>query len=60
MNYIDVISKSLQKSLTDHLEVHRVNEHFILEITYDLIVDMLVDDLAKEGYTITKGSSSVG
>lgn len=60
MNYADIIMKSLQHSLAKNVKMHKIEEHFVMEIMYEAILDTIVDDLSKEGYTITKGSSSVG
>lgn len=60
MEYVDILMKTLQNTLATHVKMHKLDEHFIMEIFYEGICDSIVDDLAKEGYTITKGSSSVG
>jgi hypothetical protein len=60
MSYVDILMKTLQNTLATQIKMHKIDEHFIMEIFYEGICDSIVDDLAKEGYTITKGSSSVG
>ena len=52
INYSDIIIKTLQDSLTQNIKMHQINEHFIMEIMYDAILDSIVDDLDKAGYTI--------
>jgi hypothetical protein len=52
INYSDIIIKTLQDSLTQNIKMHQINEHFIMEIMYEAILDSIVDDLDKAGYTI--------
>jgi hypothetical protein len=59
-HYFNILMKSLQNTLTTNVKIHRLDEHNVMEIFYESIVDTIVDDLAKAGYTITKGSSSDG
>ena len=60
MNYKKVIEQALQKYAPISVNMHKIENHFIMEIDYDVIINAIVDELGKEGYTITKGSSSVG
>jgi len=52
INYKKIIETTLQNSLTEHVKVHRLDEHFVMEIFYDSIVDAIVADLDDSGYTI--------
>ena len=60
IGYEEIIIKTLQNVIPTAIKMHKLDEHFVMEIMYETILDTIVDDLAKEGYTITKGSSSVG
>lgn len=52
MNYQDIIIKTLQNSLPINVKMHKLDEHFVMEIMYEAILDSIVDDLNKAGYTI--------
>lgn len=52
MNYSEIIMLSLQNSLSQNVKMHKLNEHFVMEIMYEAILDLIVDDLDKAGYTI--------
>jgi flagellar motor switch protein FliM len=52
MNYRDIISKSLQETSITALNVHPIDNSFLLEINYDIIINAIVDDLENNGYTI--------
>lgn len=54
MEYKEIIEQSLQQFTPNHIKMHKVNEHFILDIDYDVIVNGIVDNLTKYGYTINK------
>lgn len=60
MIYKKIIETTLQKHAPTSVNMHKIENHFIMEIDYDVIVNAIVDELGKEGYTIVKGSSSVG
>ena len=60
MNYKKIIEQTLQKHAPVSINMHKIENHFVMEIDYNIIVSAIVDELSKEGYTITKGSSSVG
>jgi recombinational DNA repair protein RecT len=60
MNHKKVIEHTLQKYAPTSVNMHKIENHFVMEIDYDVIVNAIVDELSKEGYTIIKGSSSVG
>lgn len=59
-NHTSIIIKTLQEILPIAVKVHKLDEHVVLEIFYEGIVDSILASLTKEGYTITKGSSSDG
>jgi hypothetical protein len=52
MNYKQIIEKTLQNALTTHVKIHKLDEHVVMEIFYDSIVDAIVADLDDSGYTI--------
>ena len=60
MSYKDIITKSLQNSAPNSINMHRIENHFIMDIDYEVIVSSIVDELNRNGYTIVQGSSSVG
>lgn len=51
-NYKKIIEQSLQQFTPDHIKMHKINQHFILDIDYDVIVNGIVDNLKANGYTI--------
>jgi deoxyadenosine/deoxycytidine kinase len=52
MSYLETLMNSLQNSFTTQVKLHTINDNTIMEIFYEEIVEMLVDDLDKAGYTI--------
>ena len=52
MSYRDIISKSLQETSITALNVHPIDNTFLLEINYEIITNGIVDDLENNGYTI--------
>jgi hypothetical protein len=52
MNYKEVIEKTLQNALTAHVKIHKLDEHVVMEIFYEKIVNTIVADLDDSGYTI--------
>ena len=52
MEYKEIISKSLQVSATTGIQIHPLDDFFVMEIHYDDITNLIVDDLNKAGYTI--------
>lgn len=50
--YKDIIKKSLQNTAPTSVQMHKIENHFIMDIDYNVIVDSIVDDLTKAGYTI--------
>jgi hypothetical protein len=53
--YKDIIKKSLQNTAPTSVQMHKIENHFIMEIDYDIIVNSIVDDLQSNGYTISTG-----
>jgi hypothetical protein len=53
--YKDIIKKSLQNTAPTSVQMHKIENHFIMEIDYDIIVNSIVDDLQSNGYTINTG-----
>ena len=43
---------TIQKTLTTHIKIHKLDDNVIMEIFYDGIIDSIIADLAKAGYTI--------
>jgi len=52
MSYLEIIMKSLQNSFTTQVKLHKLEDSVIMEIFYEEILDLIVDDLDKAGYTI--------
>lgn len=52
MSYKEVISNSLQKVGPTSINMHKIENHFIMDIDYSKIVNAIVDDLKNNGYTI--------
>lgn len=50
--YTDIIKKVLQNTAPTSVQMHKIENHFIMEIDYDIIVNAIVDGLAEAGYTI--------
>ena len=53
MSYKKIIANSLQKIGPTSINMHKIENHFIMDIDYSKIVDAIVDDLENNGYTIT-------
>jgi len=53
MSYEEVIANSLQVVGPTAINMHKIENHFIMDIDYSKIVTAIVDDLKKNGYTIT-------
>jgi hypothetical protein len=52
MDYKEIISRSLQNHAPTAINMHKIENHFIMEIDYDVIVNAIVDNLNVEGYNI--------
>ena len=52
MSYKEVIANSLQKVGPTSINMHKIENHFIMDIDYTKIVNAIVDDLESNGYTI--------
>jgi ribosomal protein S8 len=52
MSYKEIIANSLQKIGPTSINMHKIENHFIMDIDYSKIVDAIVDDLENNGYTI--------
>jgi hypothetical protein len=52
MSYKEVIASSLQKIGPTSINMHKIENHFIMDIDYSKIVNAIVDDLENSGYTI--------
>ena len=61
MSYKDIMAKSLQESATTEIHIHPMDNLYIMEINYENIINLMVENLFKAGYTIiTSSSSQVG
>ena len=61
MNYKNIMANSLQESATTDIQIHPMDNLYIMEINYDNIINLMVENLYKAGYTIiTSSSSQVG
>ncbi len=54
MDYKEVIAQSMQKNAPTAINMHRIEEHYIMDINYTVIIDSIVEDLKLNGYTIVK------
>jgi hypothetical protein len=52
MDYKEIISKSLQHHAPTAINMHKIENHFIMEIDYEVIVNAIVDNLDNAGYNI--------
>jgi hypothetical protein len=53
--YKNIISNSLQELVASAaINIHPMDGFFIMEVNYELIIDAIVDNLNKNGYTIIK------
>ena len=50
--YSDIIKKALQSSAPNSINMHKINEHFIMDIEFDTIVEAIVLSLDNNGYQI--------
>lgn len=60
MSYKEIIAKTLQEHGPTAINMHKIDNHFIMDIDYNIIVDSIVDNLKSNGYNIIQGSSSDG
>ena len=60
MNYKDIIAQTLVDKTSTEINVHPLNEYFIIDINYETITNAIVDNLKAKGYNIVHESSSVG
>lgn len=51
-NYEDVIAASLQTSGPTAINMHKIEQHFIMDIDYTIIVNKIIEDLKLNGYEI--------
>jgi hypothetical protein len=52
MNYKQIIAETLQNHAPTAINMHKIENHFIMDINYDVIVNAIVDNLGCAGYTI--------
>lgn len=52
MNHKEVIAKALQDHAPIAVNMHKIENHFIMDINYEIIVNAIVDSLDSNGYTI--------
>lgn len=50
----DIIINAIHKHAPNAINMHKINDNFIMDIDYDILVDSIIDDLDNNGYTITK------
>jgi hypothetical protein len=53
MSYRDIIAKSLQDCAVTAFNIHPMDDFFIMEINYEVLVQKIIEDLEFNGYTIT-------
>ena len=54
MNYKDIIAKSLQDKGPIAINMHKIENHFIMDINYSVLVDAIVEDLLSNGFEIKR------
>lgn len=52
MNHKEIIAQTLQNYAPTAINMHKIDNHFIMDINYDVIVNAIVDNLICAGYTI--------
>jgi ribosomal protein S8 len=53
MSYEEVIANCLQSIGPKAINMHKIENHFIMDIDYSKIVNAIIDDLKSNGYTIS-------
>jgi ribosomal protein S8 len=53
MSYKDIIANSLQRVGPTSINMHKIENHFIMDIDYSKVVNAIVEDLKSNGYIIT-------
>ncbi len=48
----DIIINAIHKHAPTAINMHKINDNFIMNIDYDVLVDSILDDLSNNGYTI--------
>lgn len=52
MNYKDIIAKSLQEHGPTAINMHKIENHFIMDIDYSVLVNAIVEDLKSNQFEI--------
>ena len=52
MNYKDIIAKSLQNNGPTAINMHKIENHFIMDIDYSVLVNAIVEDLKCNNFEI--------
>lgn len=52
MNYKDIIAKSLQENGPTAINMHKIENHFIMDIDYSVLVNAIVEDLKCNNFEI--------
>ena len=52
MDYKEVIAQSMQKNAPAAINMHRIEQHYIMDIDYTVIINSIVEDLKSNGYEI--------
>lgn len=52
MQYRDIIESSLQTAGPTAINMHKIDQHFIMDINYSVIVNKIIEDLESNGYEI--------
>lgn len=55
MSYKKIITEALQRYAPTAINMHKIENHFIMDIDYTVLVNSIVDDLESNGYTIITG-----
>jgi hypothetical protein len=54
MSYKDIIAKSLQEHGPTAINMHKIENHFIMDIDYSVLVNAIVKDLRSNNFEITE------
>lgn len=50
----DIIINAIHKYAPTAINMHKINDNFIMNIDYDVLVDSIIKDLNNNGYVISQ------
>lgn len=50
----DIIINAIHKHAPNAINMHKINDNFIMDIDYDVLVDSIIKDLSDKGYIISQ------